>query len=456
MRVLRIVARSLAGIIAIAALFYLVALVVNRRDQPPSADVIHLRRVLSDRPPVADVENAFVYVLGIQAARDRDPQVEGARRMRWLAAANRGAAKLSGDPLENALQFSSLRAAELSATFDDCGPDAHERCPAAFHAAPERDAWTDADRLLLDRYHVLIAHSAWREIVPTDPSLPLPAYQYPIGGQRLHLLTLRGADPAALHDGLARDLAFWRTMLASSDTLISKMIAVAGLRHHFYFGNLLLRGRSPADVTTAIPEGWRQPLTPAELSFESVMAGEYVFSSGTNSLRLDWRTEVPDWYEDVDANPLRWRALRLAATPFYQPQDDNNHLAADCAAAARAFSVPVARFPEAARTVASRKNPDPFPSRLYNFVGDLYRGEDALDFSQYGLRVATIEGWRRAVLLAAELRARGIDSERVPAELTTATLRNPFDESAFGWDAERAAVVYAGPENDRRVQRYPY
>jgi hypothetical protein len=361
------------------------------------------------------------------------------------------------DPLREQIDFSGRRTATLKAMFDGCAPDNHDRCADLFESAPGADSWSETDRLLLERYRSLISYPEWRELVPTDVLAPMPTYQDPIAGQRLNFLALRDKDSATMRAALESDLTFWRRLLASSDTLISKMIAAAGLRNHFYFGSLLMHGRSAADSAAAVPEQWSVALTPNELSMEKVMAGELAFSSDAIFHRLDWKEPVPDWLEEAVPNPLRWRVMRFLAQPFYQPQDDLNHFAAYDAAVAKAFAVPVEGFPAAARALQDYHEPHPFPSRVYDWVGDLYRADGYADLSQYGLRVATIEGWRRAALLTAELRARGIPAAQMPVELGAASLRNPFDGSSFTWDAGLQAVTYTGPENHNwRVQHYAY
>jgi hypothetical protein len=218
-----------------------------------------------------------------------------------------------------------------------------------------------------------------------------------------------------------------------------------------------MRGVERGGAATAIPEGWRQPITHQESSLESVMAGELETMRGLHLQLLHESEPEPDWLEDTNADPLRWPALRFVARPLYQAQDEINHSAAVYVATADAFAVPVERFPDAARKLKQRAVIDPFPSRLYNVVGDFYRSRGALDFSDYGLRVATVEAWRRAALLTAELRVRGVLPAQMPAEVERATLRSPFDSTDFAWDGARGAVVYTGVENHAwRVQHYVY
>ena len=106
------------------------------------------------------------------------------------------------------------------------------------------------EMLALQRYRTLLGYRAWRDDLPPHLSAPLPAYGDVLHGQRLHLLSLRQlagqGEVAEVRAGLSADFEFWRGAQLNAETLIAKMIAVAALRNHFFFSNLVLR-RLPAD-----------------------------------------------------------------------------------------------------------------------------------------------------------------------------------------------------------------
>lgn len=446
MRYLGLIAKILASLMAIFVLLYLIAVVINWGDQPPTADYLRLKRQVEERPAVADDENGFVYLAGMAAAPEEFPEGVGARRNAWFEEIGRNPKTKTADPVREHFDYKARRDAGVKAMFDACTPPKLAGCPAAFAAAPPAAAWPDSDRLLLERYRTMIRRPGWREVVPTDVRAPLIEYQNATAGLRMQMLALRDADAATLREELSRDHAFWRGMLASADLLIGKMIAVAGIRQHFYFGNLLLRDLPPAEATAAIPDSWRQEMTRAELSFDRVMAAELAAFEGI--LRNPGEVDV---FDDVEIfEPKRQRPLRrmgrIAARPFYQPQDVINHVAADYVAIAKAFDVPVARLPGVARELSLRAESDPYLSRVYDVTGDHLRQWMDIDFGQYGLRVGTLEGLRRAALTTAELRASGVPPERMAAELANAPLKNPFDGQPFAWDAKEFTVVYLGPE----------
>jgi hypothetical protein len=70
--------------------------------------------------------------------------------------------------------------------------------------------------------------------------------------------------------------------------------------------------------------------------------------------------------------------------------------------------------------------------------------------------VGSIEGMRRAALLTAQLRERGVKLEEIAGEVSRAELRNPFDRQPFEWNADEQAVIYVGPDAERSRKRHPY
>jgi hypothetical protein len=57
---------------------------------------------------------------------------------------------------------------------------------------------------------------------------------------------------------------------------------------------------------------------------------------------------------------------------------------------------------------------------------------------------------RRAALAAVTLRAAGIASTDVAAALGSSGLRQPYDDSAFRWDAADQAIVFRGLQGGAR------
>jgi hypothetical protein len=427
MKIFRLLAWIAAAVVALAVLLTVLVVVINWRDAPPSANYLHLRKVIADRPAVTDADNAYVYLLGFGVGPDAAPQEVGARRLAWLEELDRDMSKLRADPAGQAPGFSSERSSAVDAFFKACNADEPHGCPQAFDSAPGPAGWSARDRELLARYRQIITRGAWREHVGNDVGQPLPAYADILAGQRLALLELRGADAQTTRDALSRDLAFWRLVLGSTDLLITKMIAVAGVRQHFQFGNLLLRHAPAGGKTRTIPDEWEQPITRGELSFERVMAGELTLMESA-------------WHTSRD-------------TLFFHEQDISNEFAADFVELVRGFDVPLADYRRTAEQWSKRPVRHPFLSRLYDVGGDYLRQVGSAAYYSYPPRVAAVEAWRRAALTTARLRERGVTAAQVQGELELAPLRNPFDGRAFAWSETEQAVICLGTEDQSRARR---
>lgn len=456
MRFLKLLGKCLLGVVVLAVVLYGIAVAINWRDQPPSADVVRLQKVLADRPTVAAGDNGFVYMLGMATA-EGDPQQVGEARYQWLEAVNADLSKANADPQRVGLTPADTHEPTVKRVFDECTRTPSDTCPAAFDAAVSPQEWSSPDRLLLERYRNLLTRKAWREIVPADVSAPMPAYSTPVTAQRLYLLSLRGANPATLKQGLNDDLAHWRLMLANTDTLISKMIAVAGVRQNLMFGNLLLRRVAREQMNAAIPESWRAPMSRAELSMERPIAGEYVFVSSiyrnfSGASLLD--EEVA--YEP-QKHPFTVRVTTMLMRPLYQEQDVINLVTANYTDMLTTFDIPLDRYLATAEKFPYQPFRHPFGSRVYDATGDLTRQVGSADLSQYFVRAAYTEAWRRGALLVAELRATGVEAPAVPEALKHATLVNPFDGLPFGWNTQKTAVAVVGAGKlDWLTQHYAY
>ncbi len=87
---------------------------------------------------------------------------------------------------------------------------------------------------------------------------------------------------------------------------------------------------------------------------------------------------------------------------------------------------------------------------LYNPVGNMIlQIEDGSTYVDYTLRTASVEGMRRAALLAVQLHTNGVAPEAVGGLVTNSDLRDPYTEKPFEWNAAHRSVTFTAPENHR-------
>lgn len=444
---MRNVAWTLTALVAFAVVAYLALLLVNWSDESPSADSERLVALHRDRPLLADAANGYVHLLGLAAEADADPVALGSVRNAHIEAyvpASLGDV-MSGLPGKD-VDYRAVRSPEVTALVDACA-DA-SACSDAVDAHPDALAqWLASEQWLLDRYRRMLATDGWREPIPGHVTTPLAGYQHAMEAQKLHLLAVRqqalARDPVAVRDLLDRELLFWRQVLASSDLLISRMVAVAAVNRHFAFGNLALRELPPDLADAAVPPSWRQPLTVAERSLMRSLAGEWHYISGTLQAAILAQGGPAD---------AGWRVSQRLQQPLLQQQATLNLFAGRMVRMGTLSELPYPEIGPALQRVAQPQEAPPLRLRTYNMLGHLLHDVGpASAYADYIAPSADLEGHRRAALLVATLRGAGIRSEDMAAAVRDAPLRSPYDDAAFEWDAAGGAVVFRGlGKADRR------
>lgn len=459
-RALKVVAWIAAGLVGLCVAIYLIIVAVNWRDREPSAAAVRMADLYRDRPAVPDEDNAFIYVLGFSVAPPESPYQMGLKRFAWLQEPNPTAtAPTTRDPLGQPVDYKTHRPAAVRNFLTACmngNPD----CANAFVSADGVfEQWMASEDWLLPRYRELIHYHGWRESGPFKVFDPLPPYGLVVDGQRLLLLNAqvlaKRGDYAGVRDLLEEDSTFWRHVLESSDILISRMIATAAVTRDFELGSLVLRNVPSAHVKEALPTAWSRPFSESELSMLRCLVGEWMYISGPVH-------NADESLQALSPDSILPRTMKWLSKPLYQPQDFMNRYAAYFLEVARLLSVPPDRFESAvnqAETFAQRTNSENFPPRSpYNVMGQILMGMDAAnDYGKYARRVEDLEGIRRAVLLAANLRAAGVKADDVSAALKTNTLREPYHNTPFEWDEKGSDIVFHGLElADRSVHRIFY
>ena len=458
MKAAKVLGRIVLGFFGLVTLLYLVVLAVNWKDQPPSAAARKFEEMIAARPQVPARENAIVYLLGFNAQVDQDPYEVGARRLAWLETYTANT-KLESDPLPDPLDLKSQGSPLIEPINKECGNDDRKPCAEAFEGIAREWQPTEMESLALQRYRTLLAHRAWRDVVPFHVAAPLPSYGDIMHAQRLyHLSLLQLAGPGkvdAVRNGLSADLAYWRGAARTSELLISRMIAVAAIRNHFFFANLVLR-RLPADqVMQAVPPEWQREFSADERAMHRVMAGEWKFSQGALHYVLDSAEMVESMGEDYEPGIYsKW--LDYLARPMFKAQDTTNGIADRYLRFSEQFSVPMNQYPAAKLAIEKRASEHPQPISIYNPVGDYYLREiEGVTYTEYAFRAANPEGMRRAALLATQLHARGVTADAAAEAVTRADLREPYTNAPFELDAKRQSVVYTSPE-DHHWRRHEF
>lgn len=444
--------RAMAWIVGGACLCLLVTygllLTLNARDEAPSSQAIALGQAAARQPAVAEADNGFIYLLGM-ASESGSPMAVGRLRAQAMAA---GGSVPAGDAADR--PYRKQRSPEVMALGQACRED-QRRCAGAL-AAPASELvarqWLASEAWLLERYHELIASPGWRETW-TGLYQQVPNYIPAMDGQRLLLLqawlAARAGDRATGGRLLDEDMRFWRVVLRDTDTLIGKMVATAALNRNFAMGSLVLRESGPGRDAT-VPQAWQVPFDEGERAMARALAGELRYSQQTLA-------ELPAAKAGALAGSGQSAGSRLLdrlGRPLLQPQATLNLAAARLQALALASQAVYPALPAAvARAdVAPRATPWQW---LFNPTGRVLIKVDDGMYAGYALRVADLEGMRRAALEAARLRAAGVAGDDVAAHLAAAdALRDPYTGAPLAWDD--GAIRFNGHDPRRNLQLIVY
>ena len=442
------------GMLLLLAAVYGVVLLINRHDETPSADARRLEQLIERRPAVAANDNAYVYLLGMSAVDGQDPVVLGRERQAFVEAypVTANFANAGTWPGQDRKR---LQPTEVHRLRHDCREDG-AACRRALEQDPALvEAWLSASAVELERYRVLIGLSGWRESIPASFVAPLPNWSSALDGQRLWLLSAwqraRQGETESVIPALQEDLLFWRKVLRESDLFITKMIAAAAIRQHFAMGNLVMR-ELHAQGVAEVPASWREPISPEERSLLRASAGEWRYAHGEVALMAEAQRAATQTMSFDGA--MAW-----LNKPLFQPQASLNLHAAQLIRIAESGQVP---YPQLRQSVEAAAEPARIAwyRRLYNPVGQIFTSLAGPAYTYYPLRVADLEGLRRMALLAADLRAR-TPAANAPTQtahdVANASLRDPFSEQAFTWNAPAASLEFLPrvPNEGRGPYRMP-
>jgi hypothetical protein len=402
----------------------------------PSDAARRLDEIYDSRPKLADADNAWFDVYGFAAPAGEDAREAGAQRIAWMKRALNNPEGVGEDPGKNR-DLTRQRSAVLTRIHDACVRRPGRACGEAMKLNVDGVQLSGEEETLAPRYQALLQRAGSYALVEYDVSQPLPDYSSVMEAQRLMLLRLQGAarrgDVETVRDTLQRDQAFWRRMMVTSNVLVDRMIAVAGLRQHFSFGNFALRELPADQLLAAVPPVWRTPFSIDELSMRGVMAAEYRFT-----VRL---SRLPGYESGMlsldDEDPIDRLVARVPA--LRSTQRDLNRVAAVYWGIAQDFHVPVEQY-LAAHDKFRKSGAD-------RMLGAIH---------QYPLRSGSVEGMRRAALATAEIRARSVPASGVAAALAAAPLRDPYDGKPFTWSARENSVIFEAPEESRYTLSYYY
>ncbi len=435
---------TIVGFLVIFVCTILVVIVINAKDQPPSDITIQFHQSWDDKVPVDPLDNGYLYLLGFDAEKNKDPRALGDERARWLI-------DVINSQSEDFFSFPSApddfrRGVPLAIQelVDACF-QVSVACVDAIKSQREIvNQWSDQEKWILDRYRKLIGHTAWLDVVVPDMRLPLPNYADVMKAQRLTYINAF-SDVSNNHEGdivalLNGDLRFWRVMLKESDTLIGKMIAVAAIKNNFMWTNHFLLELKINDRDHLNLMVVDQPFTDEELSMKRCLIGEWLYASSyVDSLSIFGMDSIGGG---------------ILISLVYQEQDTLNMFAENINTVLSELDVPLVDFED--RLLKYQKKEiigvtwSDYLRHPYNMIGWYLKSTSPASlYTEYVVRTKDLEGFRRGLLLSIEMM-------RDDTKTYTAYL-GPYKSKPFIVDQKRRSLTVIGlGEIERATQTYYY
>jgi hypothetical protein len=376
--------------------------------------------------------NAYPLFYGFLAVADRDPGEAGLRIIRTMQERSRAGerAMLTNDEVDEILGHPGPQVWKGVLRSTNCDSSAVAGLDCLDRVVTEA---TDANledprlRLLIERFEQLLQVPRWEEFRELDynsVSMPQP-YGDLITISRIRLgESIRTNITARFLQDISQDIRFWKRMLDGGQNLMSKMIALGGLRHDAKFLSTLMRTRRLSAEELRGMSAVLSPLTESERNIEEAFLGELWFS------RMSRMSVVDGWMSlsrlalqrNATANelyltrtlPVRLRASLSAAEFYrqgaYEPLNDRM------------------RF---------------MPPPLYNLGGKLL----LRDFVGYGTgslnyisRVHDLDGRIALVLLQAEVALKA--DIAVQDVVKGSRYRNPYTGRPMDYDFNKGTISF--------------
>lgn len=444
---------GVALVVLLPIVLYTIAVAINHEDRAPSPAALRLEEVVRAWPPVEDGDNAYFTILGLSAVKEADPAAVGRARADWLHAQLLLPQAQRGDSFPGQEQ-PLLREHDLGIQqlFDRC-KKVDAPCVAALGKLALHRPQLEPEAWRRERYAALLAHTAFREQMHFDPSLPMLQFSPLFEGQKLHMLEAwsrsGNGDAAGVKALLEADLRFWRMVLAESDLLITKLMAAHAVTHNLAWTNVILRRLPPHLVVDAMPDQLSDPISNPERSMLRSFAGELRYSASvTRELKRSLDAHEVPGGSGALGDVL---ATRLGA-PLIQVQDTLNLQAQFFVDIDERMAVDYSALPAVVRTYRQTESETApvFLRTFYNPLGSMLAESDRGQFEKSAERMADLEGVRRATLLAAQLRVKGVDAAGMAQALDGALLRDPYTGRAFAWDSSTQSIIFQGLEAGQR------
>lgn len=449
---LKRVVKILLGLLGAVVAFLLVFIGINLVDE----DLNPAIKPLLEVPAIAlaPERNAYLYLVGFNAAADKNPHAVGVEIEKIIQAHYRDRGSwLTAPKIDETV---AGRAMSIPYGVLDKICDARKQ-PCLDRYLAESVTITKllrANAPILERYQRLIAYPGYQDRPMFAFNDPLPAYGGVSTASRLAMIGAAQHVAAGRHregaNAIARDIRFWRRALAGSHLLIGKMVAAKRIEDDLKLLNELI-ARYPAfarDQAALLAE-ITQPLSAAETEFcsvirhESAMGVRHFHALGQTTWQH--RQELRELAAQMGST--RINLLAKMAPIGYAPNATLNLLVELNAATAPVCDAKPAALPQTAQAAESRvadlmRKRASGPVMLYNPIGKAILAIHPA-FEDYRYRLHDLDGYLRATALHARIRAAGTRDEAIPGFIARAgaAYHDPYTDKPIAWNARARTLT---------------
>lgn len=447
-KLLNLLGKCLIIIVALLLVCILAVILINLKDQPPSATALEFEQLRSTVKPIDAQKNGYLFLLGFDVAETQNPTAAGIERVEWSKEVVLSAETENLTPPHTSLSLQTQLPVDIDALVNRCSK-INKKCMRAIEKNKTLIAdWAEQHQWIDHRYQQLLFHDAWLELSAIDMRIPFPNYSEVIKAQRLafiHAFATRPTDDiVSVTLLLENDLRFWRMVLRDTDMLIGKMIAVAAINNNFLWANQFFLTLNETELTAAVPAELKKPFTESELSMYRSVVGEWLFAQAFTD--ESWSNS----YIDNITGRLLYRLL-------FKRQDTLNQMATSFKTLSVNLDVPLNEF-ESALAVQQQKEQPQQPSQNmlvhfllnpYNPIGQIVLRMSTPAFSNYIARAKDLEAYRRGLLFSVEKMQHTANDESV--------YTSPYQSKPFVVNTQERSITVTGlNERNNTQQVYVY
>ncbi|KGJ87458.1 hypothetical protein [Thalassotalea sp. ND16A] len=427
--------------------FYLLWIAINIADQDYSQSSIAKIKTIQQLPTNVRADNAHSYALGLSSETPLKTGMELANAI--AKQTNFSAAVATTTDAKTIRIINEDEIKQVCFRQDKKFCQADKSRPAFYVNSAQVTQLLAENRKIIANYQQLINFTYWQETaIASNVTM---SYRRLLVSQKLYLMVvgqkLALVDRHITKSLLDMDIRFWRMVLSSTNSLMTKMICREAIERHFLLLQQLLSPLADEHRQALIPEMWRTMISDDERSFTKVMLGEWG--------NLQKLLSSLDTYQDSDIfeQLSTFEQLgTLALKPLFKVNATlnrhGNYLdvysqqsSLDYSVMKHSLAVPVNSVVDSC--------PKQFSASyvywlLYNPVGKIMSCSNPTSLAEYIIRVTDLEAVRRLTLLSLELDIEHHNAQQQQHIVNETELRDPYTEQVFVLDRINQTIGFIG------------